>query len=391
LASTTPTATGSGRPFFDRIESLRGLGTLAVAGYHFTGCCLHGVTLLPQAKWGDAGPVQTAIGRVGLFLLPGHAALMAFFVISGFVLRVSLAHGPQSVPTAGARFAIARIFRVYPIVLVATIIAVLLAWQETGQGVDPRQFLKNLLLLDVSLNRHLWALQVELLMVPVILVLYFAERRWGPGVPFGVALIATGLSFAPGWAGWRPLSSNLFAFALGMAIPTIGRSFATRLSRRSISGVIAGSVAVMLCAGPSFGVYSRFSAILEAYAATALICLIAYRPDVRAFRLLDGRWLRRLGAASGSYYVLHMATVPPVMAAVVFLVPASWSAQATGVVGVAVIGLWLAAIAPVLIAISGLVEFPGISLGRRVIRRLGLESPSRRVAVPQAMPERRAA
>lgn len=379
------------RPFFGRVEALRGIGALTVAGYHFSGCGAHGFTFLQHDSWPAATPLQHAIASLGLFALPGHAFLMAFFVISGFVLRVSLEHGPQTAPAASARFLIARLFRFYPIVCVAVIVAAVLVPPWTYFDGTARQFAANLLLLDVSMNGHLWALQVELLMVPVILALFFLERRWGPLAVLLIALLTTGLSFSGRWAVFAPLSRNLFAFVLGTLIPTLGRSFATALSRRVATGLIVAAAAVVMTAGPCLGMYTQYASIIEAYVAFAALSIVAYRPDVRGLCWLDGRWVQRLGTASGSYYVLHMATASALMALAPVVIPAAWSAQAPGVVGIVSIAVWLIAIVPLMVCVYHLVEAPGINLGRRVIRSLGLE---RRAAVRAEDPsrlERRAA
>jgi len=60
------------RPFFTRVESLRGLGALAVAGYHFSGWWVHGVALLPDYPWSNAGPFRT------LARLAPHARAFGF-------------------------------------------------------------------------------------------------------------------------------------------------------------------------------------------------------------------------------------------------------------------------------------------------------------------------
>ena len=104
---------GEVRPFFHRVESLRGIGAVIVAAWHVSGWAVNGVMLLPHMPWPDAGWVQNTIGRIELALLPGHSALMIFFIISGFVLRVSLQYGPQDPAGAAVRFHIARIFRIY--------------------------------------------------------------------------------------------------------------------------------------------------------------------------------------------------------------------------------------------------------------------------------------
>jgi peptidoglycan/LPS O-acetylase OafA/YrhL len=175
------------RPFFTRVESLRGVGALAIAAYHFSGYALHGVLLLPHQAWSDVGNLQNAVGRLVLNLIPGHAALMMFFVISGFVLQVSLQYGPQRAGTAAVRFLIARVFRIYPIVIFGTLVVALAnGWQtpplpdRPAQPLDVATLLENFLLLDTTMNRTLWALQVEVLMAPIIVLVFLIERAYGP-------------------------------------------------------------------------------------------------------------------------------------------------------------------------------------------------------------------
>ena len=68
------------RPFFGRIESLRGLGALAVAAYHISGWELHGVPLLPETAWPGVDRFQNAVRWAGLAFLPAHAAVLAFLL-----------------------------------------------------------------------------------------------------------------------------------------------------------------------------------------------------------------------------------------------------------------------------------------------------------------------
>jgi peptidoglycan/LPS O-acetylase OafA/YrhL len=373
------------RPFFGRVDAVRGLGAMTVAGYHFSGCCVHGYNLLQPSSWPSASPLQHSLARCGLFLLPGHAFLMAFFVISGLVLRVSLEHGPRIAPAATAKFVISRLFRFYPIVAVVVVVSAASSYfLELERAWSAKDLLGNFLLLDVSMNGHLWALQLELMMVPVILGLYFLERRFGPSIFIAVALATTALAFKPSWAISRTLSINMFAFALGMSLPTIGRRIVVGLSRSVATGWLVACAVVMLLTAPSLGTFSRAGSIVEAYAAAVLVSLLAYRPDLPGLRWLDGRWLRALGSASGSYYVLHMTTVPLATAAAALLVPRNWTAHAPGLVGLVVICIWVLAIAPLMIVVSRLVEMPGIALGRRVIRLLALDRRADRLVAANA-------
>lgn len=364
------------RPFFGRIESLRGIGALAVAGYHITGWTLNGYQLLPYEPWPTAGAVENAIGRALIWLFPGHAALMMFFAISGFVLHVSLQYGPQEFAPAAKRFLVARAFRIYPIVVVGVLLVGWVAgWQpidavhRTGQPLTVGEIVAHMLLLDARLNTTLWALQVEVLMAPIILALFFVERSYGTRVLLAVGLVTTALSFAKSWAIWPPLSNNMFAFVLGMLIPTLGRQWANGLTRQAAHAWLWGAVFVMFAAGPVFGFFSRFAAVFETYAALALLSIVAYRTDIRGLGFLDHWTVRQLGLSSGSYYVLHVPLLLLALSIMAMIVPAAWSAQAPALTNFVVIVVMLVAIAPIAFLSFRLVEAPGMWLGRRIFQR----------------------
>lgn len=340
------TATSPERPFFTRVEALRGLGALAVAGYHFTGW-----------EW-----------------IPGRAALMTFFVISGFVLRVSLEYGPQEPGASALRFAIARIFRIYPIVIFSTLViavgAEVLPVHATALSFDLGTLLAHMSLLDVRANAVLWALQVEALAAPVILALHFVERRWGWGCLATFAAIATALSFVPEWAVWPPLSRNLFAIALGMLLPSAGRGLSARMSDRAAYATATVAVLALVLSGPLLGFYVQWSGVIEAYAAAALIALCTYRKHLPGASQLDRPGIQHLGRVSGSYYVLHMIVWAWVGAVAASALPIPHWARAP---------ITLLLMLPVAHLSYSCVEAPGIALGRHLIRRLR-GSTSRRTA-----------
>lgn len=363
------------RPFFARVESLRGLGAMLVAGYHISGWGLYGLGFLPHTPWPDAGPVQNRVGEALLWLLPGHAALMMFFVISGCVLHVSLQFGPRAFWPAAGRFVLARAFRIFPIVIVGTLF---LLWAADGQrmpsGLDLSrppgvgEILANMALLSASINPTLWAIQVEALMVPVILLLFFAERRWGTRVLVAAAVTTSLLSFNGDWALWKPLSNNLFAFVLGMLVPTLVKDWMLGLSRRAAQRALVLSVVVLFAAGPVFGFYSHNAAFLEAHAATVLVALAAWRFDLRGLGFLLHPVVRQIGLASGSYYVLHIPLLWLCLAAVAPHVPRDLALAAPLAVGVVLLPLMAVAIVPAAMLSFRLVEAPGMALGRRMLK-----------------------
>lgn len=375
--STSPASFASPRPIFGRIDSLRALGAMAVAANHFCGLSLHGFSIMGEQAWAGAGAWQEVVRKVSHILMPGHAAVMMFFVISGFVLRLALAHGPQTIREATSKFLIGRAFRIYPIVGFAVIVTALAAgWAlqnpQNGSLTLPT-LLSNMLLLECTVNNNYWALQVEILMIPVILALYFLECRRGPWVILALGVATSFLSFSMRWAIWPPLSNNVFAFVLGMAIPTLGRQFAVGCSRQGAGFWTAGSLAVLFLTQPCFGLYSRFSGFFEGYASFVLISMTAYRLDLSFLAVLDNKILRTAGLAAGSYYLLHTATFRPAMAVAAWLVPATWSEQAPALVGALVMGAWLIALVPLTVATYFLIEAPSIGLGRRLVKRCGLD------------------
>jgi peptidoglycan/LPS O-acetylase OafA/YrhL len=359
------------------VESLRGLGALLVAGHHFSGTVLHGAALVPEQ------PLHHGLVWAAWGLLPAHAALMLFFVISGFVLRQTLAFGSQRLGPMTVKFLLARFFRIYPIVIVGVTLTALAQGFEVaplGQAARALQlpeFLANFCLLDITVNAALWALQVEVVMVPVLLVLYLLERSRGPYLLLTVALLSTILAYKHGPL-WKPLAINMFAFVLGMTVPTLGRNAVLAMTRRQAIRWTIGAALVLMLTRPCLGLFTRASTVVEGYAATILISLVAYREDISLLGWLDLRALRLLGQSSGSYYVLHMASVPLVVTAASAIIPPLWSAQAPALVAYLLIVPWLLVLTPLMWCSYALVEGPGIALGRRVIGwcRLGPCTPA---------------
>jgi peptidoglycan/LPS O-acetylase OafA/YrhL len=322
-----------------------------------------------------------------LALLPGHAALMTFFVISGCVLRVSLQYGPQSWGAGAWRFAIARVFRIYPIVIVGTLVAASVAgWQIPATAEAPAtpltisMLVANMLLLDASLNSTLWALQLEVLMAPVIVLFYFLDRSYGTRVLVAAAVLSTVLSFTSKWTFWPPLSHNFFSFLLGMLIPTVGARLVASLSAAAAQRSLVASALTLVLVGQVAGFFSQVSGVVEAYAAATLISLVTFRRDLRGVGFLDARPFRLLGLSSGSYYVLHMPLLPFGLTFAALIVPAWWSASMPFLVGILVIVASLAVFAPLMLVSYHLIEESGIALGRQVIRRAATDKRQARPA-----------
>ena len=139
------------------------------------------------------------------------------------------------------------------------------------------------------------------------------------------------------------------------------------------------------------GIFNRYGTVIEGCAAVVLVSMVAYRLDVSMLKVLDAKPLRLLGVSSGSYYVLHMATIPAAIAIAGAIIPPAWSADYPALVGFLVIPIWLVAIAPLALVCFHGIEAPGVALGRRVIRFCGLDARSVPVADGQPRERRLAA
>jgi peptidoglycan/LPS O-acetylase OafA/YrhL len=188
IASTTlirdPAASSSivqadDRKFFANLESLRGLAALSVVVVH----CIVAFALVDQ----NAGAV-----RLVLDIANGRNAVVLFFVLSGFVLSESLAHGRSSTRPILV-FISKRLFRMLPLAYVGLILsAVYLNFLYDGRNLSDYaapwflsgfyrpgvpDFIANALFISNRLNVVYWTLAVELLASLVFVPLFFLDQR----------------------------------------------------------------------------------------------------------------------------------------------------------------------------------------------------------------------
>ena len=269
------------------IDALRGIAAILVMLFHYT--------TRYQEKFGHAEPPS--------FSVPwGHLGVNLFFMISGFVIFMTLEHTAR--PTD---FLVSRFSRLYP----AYWAAALLAWVigRAATGIDPPltdlQAWANALmfhsLLNIpSIDGVYWTLEVELLFYWSMFVLWLSvgfesSRRW-LAVWLGLSLLdALGRRFSiplP-YILSRVLILNYFPyFALGILVYRyfVQRSFAWRTD--GSLGFMALAV-IALADKPLRAVW--------ACGFLALFSLVAFRwafsPAVRA--------VARLGAISYPLYLVH--------------------------------------------------------------------------------------
>jgi peptidoglycan/LPS O-acetylase OafA/YrhL len=303
--------------FFPRLEALRGLAALVVVASHAWRSPWNdpsgGTTTFPYS-WAEHvyGGWTTDVLSV---LANGAAAVDLFFVISGFVLLQSLMRGPDSNWVNAARFVVARVFRIYPAVLV-TIGTFTLIFYATGASIcspaayEPIKLLRNALLLDTEIVGVMWTLRVEMLAIPLLILGFFLLRRLG-NVAL-VILLAILLALAT-WRVWIGLIDPTLGlallpfFAVGMLVFGVGKkpwSWIPSGPAAALLIVIAVMLSVPLL--PHFGARPyHIEMVCDAY----IVGLLAFANLGAVGRFFEHPIVRFYGRISYSFYLINPLTL----------------------------------------------------------------------------------
>ena len=369
--------------FYPRLEALRGFAALTVAAFHSW-----------QSSWIDtAGHTRNFLSsaatdswpeRLGLECLRilggGYAAVILFFVLSGFVLSGSLTRGPQAPVAAAQRFIIARLFRIYPAVFATIAIFAILFWLTgkvlgAAESYGPLGILRNALLLDTSIDGVMWTLQIELVAVPLIFLVFVGFVRWGIALPITVFAVLMVLSFSGRWnrlLNDLPFFGSILAFIPGMVVfLTAGRVIRQLPTHLAPAAFIAALVGFLM-SGPVLGMASHWAMLAEALLGGYVVAFAAFGQIGVAGRILDSRVARFFGRISFSFYLLHPLTLI-VMWNMPHLLGSVIRAGIPPVaVGLALFALSTAAITPLAWAMYRWVEQPGVAAGRLLASHLAV-------------------
>lgn len=369
-------AVATASPRFAALDGLRGWAAAAVVVFH---AILHfnpalAVSALEPPYAVAFSPTfpnsaRFLLDKIVLTLFSGEAAVMIFFVLSGFVLQRSLLRQTRIGWTIAGDFVLRRACRLMPAVM-ASVLAIYLGQLLQAavlKGPPPplAAVWRNMLLIDTVFHGVTWTLRVEMLIIPFILVVAWATQRFGA--------LAAGLAVAYGAAAIQNPELTLHAtqlhiaalpFALGMffALPAFASIFNS-----------AGTGVALVCLGAF--VYFRgnwYAAALAPHVAQMLlaglvVASVAYaRNGLTAF--LEGRVSQFLGKISYSLYLF----APAVGSVLLFYqpidapIPPAWATPVGLVVSCVVLALTI----PVALASERWIEQPGIELGRRLSRKL---------------------
>jgi peptidoglycan/LPS O-acetylase OafA/YrhL len=369
--------------FLKNLESLRGIAALMVALSHsLLVLTVDGIDNLWFTQLSEVAGWQSAVTRFLLIFLNGGAAVTIFFVLSGYVLGLSLDKHSMRISRALGFYA-KRVFRLYPahIAVTMAIVVSMLAFHqyqvfEAGSEwygmwyqdpISGQKVMDNLALLHVDLNHIAWTLQVELAGSVFLPFAYLLARRVGLWINLLAVAALVWLSYSTS----SILLMFLYCFYVGLILPQLQQRFETVLTGISGDALLFVGILV-LCSGftlmGSQGLFGRV--LIETLGATVIISYLINGANSKSWinRFLARDVINRLGRYSYSFYLIHFIVLywtayillHALSAGLLSAAPLIWG------IGMAVVTV------PVTFWLSGVVyrnvEVPMVGVGKRLVR-----------------------
>jgi peptidoglycan/LPS O-acetylase OafA/YrhL len=373
---------GASRPEASRIsngrreslDGLRGYAALSVGFYH--GILHFDTSLIERVLYRPILLVDWADLPVKLLFIPfnGEAAVIAFFILSGFVLRGALDRmSARPFHRVVIGFSWRRIARIYPAVIACMsiffLISVACAPRGNWAGIPtfphflPIQWLRNVTLYAPVMHGPSWSVQVEICAVPFLLAAEGLRRSWGPlGLVVALFYALVAIEY-PVLVGHLPaLSPYLFMFFIGMLLGE--RPVAEAVGKlHPATWVIA---VLMFLVGRHITERAAVSGLIaQGFAGGLLVACVAYRNDALAAFLARPTALF-LGRISYSFYLLNVVALYTVWAAIEAWIPfPSHHPVAWGLTSAVAAALLTV---PAAYLSERFIEQPGIALGRTLTR-----------------------
>lgn len=361
--------------FQPRLEALRGLAALAVAGGH-------AILLFAVSKQELQGI------RLLCMLLNGHAAVAIFFALSGYVLGLGLRRREQALWSAAAIFNAKRMLRIYPAMLLSLVMIVVAlsvhippasrpaasaVWHPNFYAsydiaVTTAVFIENITFRNFSLNPVMWTLRIELLCSACLPFVHAFCRRASRRAQ---VLLFAALTLLPITHFSKASFLPLFIFYLGYQISVVDATGWSALLAR-FRGRWWVIWSIMLTAVPlaeftqAPKLIQGFCVLAEGLCAAAVVARVVHGGDGRWLRVLDFGFSKLLGKLSYSFYLIHFPVLFFVLEPVWRLLPGPLAMGLPTLAGLITWGVSSAIALPISWLLYRSVEVPFIALGRKL-------------------------
>jgi peptidoglycan/LPS O-acetylase OafA/YrhL len=303
---------------YRQLDSLRGLGAISVFIAHYISL----KTSLPLFRVVQPSPLG--------ILFNGTAALMLFFVLSGFVLSLPFINGEK--PLKLTAFYVKRIFRIYPAYIFAIVFAVLLKqFVFDKNGLNPyADWLKNFWNWDWNINSAGELLKTLLMIGPDFKINFIDPPIWSLVIemkmsiilPFFIVIVSRNslvlniaLLFVMGWLTYEYNAWAVSVFYLGILMAKYKDPILSMIKLWHISTVIAAVIVSVFLYNNNYEFFhfirqqslkSRYilSDYLSALGSCTIMTVILARKRISLF--FERRIFTFFGDISYSFYLIHL-------------------------------------------------------------------------------------
>lgn len=327
------------------LDGLRGLAAMAVALGHCN-TATTGLDVLMKSALDFSGMTSgQIIGRLGHVLFPAEAAVIIFFVMSGYVLWGSLLRRESDPRVSAVPYVISRTYRLLPASIISAVILGLLV------DAPAKDVSQNAFLVSYSLNGVLWSLQVEVVGSILVFFLYATTAKNPRLIIFMMLAAGIAAYLCP-----HPLLRYLPTFIFGISIHYLPPRF-------FLSPLVAIAAYCLLVSADLLfhrGIISKTVLFLSAWIVVASV--VHLRP-----KFLTIHAVQFLGNIS---YPLYLSHAIGMTGAGYFLAKFNWSLQnGFGMFSFLVI-VSLVFTIPLAWFIHVLVEKPGMMAGASISREV---------------------
>jgi peptidoglycan/LPS O-acetylase OafA/YrhL len=358
--------------FLPEVESLRGLLAFSVVVEH-SYLYMWG----PDANWfSNHDGIYPWLHWLLHVVFNGRAAVLLFFVISGFVLARQLEKMSGIITRRFSSFFVRRVFRIMPAMWIAVFVAFLAAYfLKASAELGMPLLLKNLFFQDWTLDVPLWSLNVEMgccLLFPFLMIANHMANRT---LKILLLLPLAALIFIPHVFFFLRF---LVFFQIGILVGTFGAAAlnSTKPSHTylifCVSCLIYGLSPQLWAFNNTYFSYfdDRYYLLLEIPVCFFILSFIVYAQSKHSHGFLMLPTVRFLGKISFSLYVLHYVVVDNLWVHfgqfqfLTFLWPYPLLFQTTFFLIIVIVSI------PTATIVYHYVEVPFNRLGRRIGRRI---------------------